>query len=138
MDTLMITMAKQQILVDLGKLRDDGDLTVSDLDKAIKEHADLLSEEEVFAERRKILDKHRLKEISNSTICRWLKFLGFRHKNFEKTFNCDGHEAEDTVKERIEFIVKYLDIEQRTHSWVLVKGSDLDALIQEAKVEECI
>jgi len=44
-------------------------LTVSDLDKAIKEHTDLLSkEEEVLAERRKILDKHRLKEISDSTI----------------------------------------------------------------------
>jgi len=49
-----------------------------------------------------------LKKISQSTIYRWMKLLGFSYCNRRKTYYVDGHERDDVVKYRVEFCTWYL------------------------------
>ena len=134
MDTLIMNMAKFNILVAKSLIADNGHDDYAHFERAIKDHGDELLEEDVLAEQKKILDQHRLKGIVNSTVYKWIAYLGFRHKDYQKSFNCEGHEAEDTVRDRVQYVLDYLKLERRAHRWVLVKHSELDALIIEEKV----
>ena len=57
-----------------------------------------------------ILSDDCLKVVARgTTVYKWLKFLGFKNKTFEKSFKCDGHQAEDTVEYGIKFVLKYIE-----------------------------
>ena len=118
LEELMIRMTKQQIMISKGKIGEDANESL--VNQAINTYLGLLDEEVVSAKRQEILDEHHLNHIYNSTIYRWLKYLGYVNKKFEKSLNCDGHEAGGTVKDRIAFLIKYLEVQHRTHSWVLI------------------
>ena len=77
MDTLIMNMAKFNILIAKSLIADNGHDDYAHFERAIKEHGDELLEEEVLAEQKKILDEHRLKGIVNSTVYKWIAYLGF-------------------------------------------------------------
>jgi len=59
-----------------------------------------------------------LKSISDSTIWRWMKYLGFSFCERRKNYYCDRHEDETNVEYRKEFIEKYFKYEKNTYRWV--------------------
>ena len=113
----------------------DLDNVYARIEDIVKSHEDALTQEERDVEVNTILSDNRLKEVEKTTMYKWLKFLGFKNKTFEKSFNCDGHEAEDTVEYRIKFILKYIEYERRSFRWVCLKESELKMLMELRKVD---
>jgi len=61
----------------------------------------------------------RLKNISQPTVYRWMKTLGFSYCDRRKTYYVDGHERDDVVAYRTEFCSRYLTVyEPRCKRWV--------------------
>jgi len=59
-----------------------------------------------------------LKSISDSTIWRWMKYLGFNFCERRKNYYCDKHEDEMNVQYREKFIKEYFKYEQNKYRWV--------------------
>ena len=66
-------------------------------------------------------------EISESTARRWMYFLGFRQKVKGKNYFVDGHEREDVVQHRGEFLGSMEDLCQRCH---VFSGDSMDLVTQ--------
>ena len=131
LDTLLVNMAKHSLLVKKGIVAEpncDTESVYFQIERDINQHKGDLLDEEVDAEVIDIKRQHRLTSIAESTIYRWLKYLGFKNKEHQKSFRCDGHEAPDTVVDRVQFIEKYLRDERQGFRWVQVKESELKAL----------
>jgi len=69
-----------------------------------------------------------LKSISESTVWRWMKFLGFEFCERRKNYYCDKHESEENVIYRKDFAKKYFKYEQNTYRWVHLEESEAIAL----------
>lgn len=52
----------------------------------------------------------KFKEFSDSTTARWLKKLGFEYQEYKKAGFVDGHEKEENVKARKEYVAEMLAI----------------------------
>jgi len=88
-EVIIDRMAKYQCLHSHGAVEDidliDNEYEAqSKLDKAISDNAHLLQPIDIMPLQYKILKEHGLESICPITIYRWLKHLGFTHKNFEK------------------------------------------------------
>ena len=70
-----------------------------------------------------------LKSISDSTIWRWMKYLGFNYCDRKNNYFCDRHEHESNVLYRDEFIKKYFQYEKNTYRLVHLK--EIDAIHME-------
>jgi hypothetical protein len=57
------------------------------------------------------------KSISKKTATRWLQKLDWRYKGIKKGMYIDGHEREDVVAYRREFIERFKFYEKRFHQW---------------------
>ncbi len=64
-----------------------------------------------------LLGKCGLKTISVSTVCHWMKCLGFKYEVQKKGYYVDGHEKPSTVEHRKHFVSQYLTYEHRAHCW---------------------
>jgi hypothetical protein len=69
-----------------------------------------------------------LKTLCAATAWRWLRLLGFEYKIRRKCYYTDGHEKEENVRYRLDFIAKYFNFELRTYRWVQLKEEDAIAL----------
>ncbi len=63
----------------------------------------------------RLLKQYGLTVISQSTVCRWLKILGFKFEVRKKGYYIDGHEKVGTVQYRWKFIERYLQREAHLH-----------------------
>ena len=64
-----------------------------------------------------------LKNIHISTASRWLKYIGYRHRERKKNYFCDKHEDPENIKARNQFINTYLNLEFRANRWVHIPES---------------
>ena len=62
----------------------------------------------------------KLKNISDSTVWRWMRDLGFSYDERRKTCFSDKDENKENVQYRQKFIKKYFEYEKRTYRWVQV------------------
>ena len=83
-----------------------------------------------------ILGMSYSEEVSLSTISRYLDCLGYCFDVREKTYYVDGHEREDVVKARVEYIKWYLANERRCYRWVQLKEDEAKSL--DAKKIVCL
>jgi hypothetical protein len=56
-------------------------------------------------------------KVCERTALRWMKFLGFFPTEHTKGYSVDGHEREDVIAHRIEFLKFMEDLERRVCSW---------------------
>ena len=69
---------------------------------------------------------HRLKNLSITTIWRWMHYLEFKHLRRSKGYYVDGHERKDVVKYRRRFCKRYLTVyEPRCLRWIQLKRSEV-------------
>ncbi len=72
-----------------------------------------------------------LKKVDVTTVWRWLRLLGFTYSTTTKSYYIDGHEKEENVRYRNEFIKRYFRLEFRTYRWVQLteeEGQSLESL----------
>ena len=69
---------------------------------------------------------HAPTKISETTVRRWLYFLDFRPKEKGKNYFVDGHEREDVVQHRNEFLNKMEDLCLRCTQW---EGEELEIAV---------
>ncbi|CAB9529307.1 unknown protein [Seminavis robusta] len=90
----------------------------------------LAAEENVTKER--FLKANGLKNVSNDTIHRWLRFLGFRRSVYKKGFYVDVHERPDIVESRINYCLELMKLEVHCAVWVQLTPERVNEL-KEAK-----
>ena len=60
-----------------------------------------------------------LKNLSFTTVWRWMKHIGFTYDRRKKSFHVDGHERSDVVSERKTFCKTYLmELEPKCKRWI--------------------
>ena len=69
--------------------------------------------------------------IHENTVSRWMHYLGFHPDVHSKNYYVDGHERENVVKHREQFLEKMLDFESRM---IVYSGADMD--VEEAPLLE--
>jgi hypothetical protein len=65
-----------------------------------------------------LLKQYGLTCISISTVCRWLKVLGFKYDFRKKGYYVDGHEKVGTVEYRWKYVDRYLKREAQMYCWI--------------------
>jgi hypothetical protein len=75
-----------------------------------------------------LLGKYGLRTISMSTVCHWMKSLGFKHEVQKKCYYVDGHKKPATIEYRKQFITRYLTYERRAHHWIQLNVDESIAL----------
>jgi hypothetical protein len=63
-----------------------------------------------------------------STVCRWMKSLGFKYELQTKGYYVDGHEKPTTIEYHKQFITSYLTFECRDHRWIQLNVNESIAL----------
>jgi hypothetical protein len=75
------------------------------LPKMIRESTGAVPTDEVYVNNVKVLlGKYGLKTIRVSTVCRWMKCLGFKYAVRKKGYYVYGHEKPGTIKYRKHFV----------------------------------
>jgi hypothetical protein len=72
--------------------------------------------------------KYGLKTISMSTVCCWMKCLGFKYEVRRKGYYIDGHKKPTTIEYRKQFVARYLTYERRAHRWIQINLNESAAL----------
>jgi len=74
-------------------------------------------------------DYIRIKSFDVSTCWRWMKWLGMSYDSNSKTYYVDGHERESVVKDRVEFVTRYLtEYEPRCERWLQIKAIETEKI----------
>jgi len=73
---------------------------------------------------KKLLGKYGLKTSSVSTVCWWMKCLGFKCAVRKKGYYVDGHEKPGTIEYRKHFVSRYLTYERRAHRWIQIDAKE--------------
>ena len=69
-----------------------------------------------------------LKKICPSTIYKWLKLLGIKHKSQRKGYYVDGNEKPETVDYRNNYVQRYLMNERHMYHWIQIPEEESNAL----------
>jgi hypothetical protein len=72
--------------------------------------------------------RYGLKTISMSTVCHWIKCLGFKYEVRRKGYYVDGHKKPATIKYHKQFVARYLTYEHRAHCWIQINLNESAAL----------
>ena len=73
---------------------------------------------------RKILQKQH---VCHSTVRNWMKALGYSYREHVKTFYCDAHERQDTIKYRDEYLKRYLfEYEPYMLRWIQIRMETIE------------
>ncbi len=59
-----------------------------------------------------------------STVCRWMKCLGFKYEVQKKGYYVDGHKKPSTIEYRKHFVSRYLTYERRAHRWIQIVAKE--------------
>ncbi len=87
-------------------------------------------EEEVKA----LLKQYGLTAVCISTVYRWLKKLGVSHEPRRKGYYVDGHEKEETIAYRYNFIERYFTYERRAPRWIQITKEEAYKLEEEGDI----
>jgi len=71
-------------------------------------------------DQQKLLKHFGLTCISPSTVCRWLKVLGFKYEVRKKGYYVNGHEKEGTVEYCWKYVDGYLKRESQMYCWIQI------------------
>jgi hypothetical protein len=74
-----------------------------------------------------------LKTVHETTVLRWMKFLGYTFDGRRKCYYCDGHENPEQQEYRRKFIRTYLSYEIRSYRWVQITKQQAEALEADLK-----
>ena len=77
------------------------------------------------------LFEYGLKSVCNTTIWKWMKFLGYEYNERKKCYFSDKHEHKENVQYRKEFIKKYFTLEKRAHQWIHITEDEAKRLEQD-------
>jgi len=76
-----------------------------------------------------------LSTVTFCTIARWMYALGYKYATRHKRYYVDGHEKEDIVKYRNEFLKRYLEYELQAHRWRQLTYKQAQVLHQQGKLK---
>jgi hypothetical protein len=99
------------------------------LPKMIRESTGAVPTDEVYINDVKLLlGKYGLKTISVSTVCWWMKCLGFKCAVRKKGYYVHGHEKPGTIEYRKHYVSRYLTYEPRAHCWIQIDAKESTAI----------
>jgi hypothetical protein len=75
-----------------------------------------------------LLGKYGLKTMKMSTVCHWMKSLGFKHEVRRKGYYVDGHEKPSTIEYHKHFVSWYLTYECRAHHLIQIDAKESSIL----------
>lgn len=128
-------LERKGYMVNRYEFDDEGD-RMNAIEEVLLHHPDVEpDDDEMEEESLAILHENHLEYISTSTVYRWLTHLGFKYSDDCKSYYSDNHEREDVVEARIEFVKWYVEVEKRMFRWVRVSHNELDALINDGKLD---
>ena len=78
------------------------------------------NEESYNKELKTLLREYGLTCLSQLTVYRWIKKLGFKYEQRRKGYYVDGHEKPSTIQYREDFVSRYLRYEQYMHRWIQI------------------
>jgi arginine repressor len=85
-------------------------------------------------DQQKLLKQYGLTCISPSTVCRWLKVLGFKYEVRKKGYYVNGHEKEGTLEYQWKYVDRYLKREAQMYCWIQITSEEAQVLESENKI----
>jgi hypothetical protein len=99
------------------------------LPKMIRESTGAVPTNEVYVNDVKVLlGKYGLKTVGVSTVCQWMKCIGFKYAVRKKVYYVDGQEKPGTVEYRKHFVSQYLTYERRAYRWIQIDAKESAAI----------
>jgi hypothetical protein len=74
-------------------------------------------------------------KVGHATVCGWLKQFGCVYTLMGKTFYVDGHEREEVVQSRHEFLAEFNKVQEAAPVWISLFWDKLDAPTQKHLIE---
>lgn len=99
------------------------------LQELVEKEKDESNNEDVTKE--DVMKKLGLTSLCIQTIYNWMNQFGFKYSPHRKTYYVNGHEKADTVEYRKGYITQYLANEIRSHRWIQLPISRVEALEKE-------
>ena len=86
-------------------------------------------------DKEKLLKEYSLKKLTDTTVCNWMRQLGFKYEIRKKCYYVDNHDSPENLEYRKLFIQRYLKYELRAHRWYSITKEKKEEMVRDGKLD---
>lgn len=86
--------------------------------------------------KQQLLTEFRVKNLTLSTVYRWMLFLGFKFEPRRKCYYVDNHESPENISYQNLFIDRYFSYESRCYRWLSITEEEKEAMVSKGKIHK--